>query len=479
MVISNIYAANVDEAVDKLINAMKSTKGNNTAQNYELNIQQLDYYKKSRNQTALEMGLMGVQMTSQFPDLMVAYLDLKMALEEQKAAGISALNEKAEAMIAEASSLIETAKEPRDLDGLLNRFNELLGSNTSWSEHPQRLANAQRFMTQWQDYLAAKKAGEAKQMRQVLESLKGSQGEAGLMPRSRILEMLHALEPKVTPPAVDEVSPEVAATAIFERMDSLEGMSEGLNELSKLSARSTAANQINQAINELSRLERHYREFVNGLAISVSLSRSMPNSISNPVIERKLIQLKSEFLKLILPRYVEGPPGMAAKKDETVEESLSRWKSEALERRDAELAYRLTVASHLVLRGEPTDGQERQSLRAYQAGKNQEAAGQYALAVISYQEALKHGGTVVSAEEIGERLRAIQASHPEAYAEGREEFLHPTRTRREPGNHKESLAIMAEALRKLEVPAASDSERDSGAVTPDRKTGEKGAGQAE
>jgi hypothetical protein len=52
------------------------------------------------------------------------------------------------------------------------------------------------------------------------------------------------------------------------------------------------------------------------------------------------------------------------------------------------------------------------------AGTHQEEAGQYALAVQSYEAALKSNDPAVPAKILGDKLAAIQRDHPKDYADG-------------------------------------------------------------
>ena len=63
------------------------------------------------------------------------------------------------------------------------------------------------------------------------------------------------------------------------------------------------------------------------------------------------------------------------------------------------------------------------ALLALLAAQNQEEAGQWMLAVISYQRGLRFGGEYVSPRGIGTRLDAIKAAHPAEYDQGLQWFL--------------------------------------------------------
>jgi hypothetical protein len=70
------------------------------------------------------------------------------------------------------------------------------------------------------------------------------------------------------------------------------------------------------------------------------------------------------------------------------------------------------------------------------AGINQEAAGQYALAVVSYQNALKVSDTTIPAKFIGARLAAIKKDHSEDYDDGMRTLTSPPAGRNVPAPAK-------------------------------------------
>jgi hypothetical protein len=67
------------------------------------------------------------------------------------------------------------------------------------------------------------------------------------------------------------------------------------------------------------------------------------------------------------------------------------------------------------------------------AGINQEAAEQYSLAVVSYQDALKVSDTTIPAKFIGTRLAAIKQNHPAEYEDGMKMVTSPPSGRSVPG----------------------------------------------
>ncbi|HEY3900451.1 MAG TPA: hypothetical protein VGM54_17720 [Chthoniobacter sp.] len=68
---------------------------------------------------------------------------------------------------------------------------------------------------------------------------------------------------------------------------------------------------------------------------------------------------------------------------------------------------------------------DREALQLFLAGLNQEKAMQYVFAVISFEQALKTGSQLISAELIGGHLERIQKEHPQEYQKGVENSLNP------------------------------------------------------
>lgn len=72
------------------------------------------------------------------------------------------------------------------------------------------------------------------------------------------------------------------------------------------------------------------------------------------------------------------------------------------------------------------------ALTQFSAGLNQERAKQYAMAVISFQGALKTGSQLLPAEIIGDHLEAIKAAHPQEFEQGMQLALNPPTPRVDP-----------------------------------------------
>ena len=102
---------------------------------------------------------------------------------------------------------------------------------------------------------------------------------------------------------------------------------------------------------------------------------------------------------------------------------------DAVSREDWPLLQKgLTAQTYLnrnSLIGSTTAGNISTGVDSLLAALNQEAAGQYALAVVSYQNALKTSNTNIPAKLIGDKLAAIQKDHPKEYEQGMQLVLSP------------------------------------------------------
>ncbi|MFL6589892.1 MAG: hypothetical protein ACJ8M4_06935, partial [Chthoniobacterales bacterium] len=133
--------------------------------------------------------------------------------------------------------------------------------------------------------------------------------------------------------------------------------------------------------------------------------------------------LKLELTRLVLPRFLQVQEKAAA--DELVDSYVERMMRLAFERCDPRLIQRVYHVRNAI-NGNGNAFQFSPGLDALLAAKNQDDAGQFLPAVISYQRALRLGGELVPAESIGKRLAAIKAANPAEYEAGMKKFLEQT-----------------------------------------------------
>jgi hypothetical protein len=132
------------------------------------------------------------------------------------------------------------------------------------------------------------------------------------------------------------------------------------------------------------------------------------------------VRLRSLLLAEVLPRFLEVSGAGELKPGENPSQFLVRLADEATAKGDWDKvqrvldAYRLSAFASRApawLQGEIT------ACAAFLTGQNFEKAGQFALAVSSYQNVLRQSGSKhAPLKEAGERLAAIKKAHPEAFA---------------------------------------------------------------
>jgi hypothetical protein len=234
---------------------------------------------------------------------------------------------------------------------------------------------------------------------------------------------------------------------------------------------SSSYQDVSSLIQSLSEISRSHRDYLSGLPVALELG-VYGGQFKEPEIIAKLAMLRSEMLKLALPRYVDAPAGSVAKEGETPLEFLERLAQEAKDRQDPATGYRIRMARNTLARGNSFATQDSTGLNAYVSGQNQEIAGQFELAVVSFQQALKSGSDLVPAKLIGERLDAIKAAHPEAFQKGLDRFLEPPPARdpremfRPPFPQPGQDGRPVKPNPSLLIPAPKAPEKDSPAPAP-------------
>lgn len=344
--------------------------------------------------------------------------------ETKQSAYIAEVN----AALKHAADVVRTAKDPVELDGPLKelqRFRNVREERLSEAGHSlaMKVQGTINFLERWQDYLAADKTNNASRARESLQTAANSSETADLIPRSEILARLQKYstsdEARTEGPKPEQIDELVA------RIKTLDGVSDGIKELRKIQARSRPsgypADPVTATLNALVSIERTYREFKAGLPTRFDVgSQSLPDLASPSVIP-----LRVQLLLLVLPRYLNLPSDILPKSGETVQQFLERVIDEARRRGDSALLTRTRDAQRSLMTGSYYTSFDPSGNNPFIAAQNQEAAGQFMLAVISYQTALKNGGEAVPAKLIGERLAALKAAHPQEYEQGMTRFLNP------------------------------------------------------
>lgn len=362
-----------------------------------------------------------------------AVSELIASLRKEQEALKNAAVERVTSALKRAADAVKTAKAPADFDAVIQELGTLKNQQESRGyrssadfDEAQRLRRqvegSYRFVASWQEYLAAQASGNADRVRDVLRDL--SRQDVFLVPRSEILAKLQEPAPvaKSGDPSLEATAEAFAAKQIA-KTQGLEGMGNLLATLraandSNRNNRPQGWGDLNRYVQELSEMEHGYREFQAGFPVNTNLFKSIGQAPS------ALLPLKNQLLLLVLPRFIKAPDALKPKENETVEAYLSRVQEEAKSEGDVDLALRARQAQRRIQQHEYRLNYEIDVINQTQAAKNQEAAGNYALAVISYHNALKTGNDLAPVKWILKRLDEIKKNHPKEYKEGMERVLY-------------------------------------------------------
>ena len=359
-----------------------------------------------------------------------AALELLAAIRTENEAKEKAVLTRAESLLADASKVVENARIAADLDGTLQALNSFQGSREDGYDDQRnpaqgKVSAAYRFVTSWQDYLAAIAADDWQKASEGLREASGNT-EGKLVARSQILTMLEQVKGK------QQAAPRERAREIVQRVRSLDEIDSTLAALRELQNRpgmSGGYNDLGTILQtQLTMIRDGYVHHKEGLPFSVQLRSSlMSNQASNEEADRLLLPLKNQLIRLVVPRFLRVQEPLRA--SESLDGYLERIRAQAFERFDIRL-----VARVLELRNKVTSASNQsqipETLQLLLTAQNQEEASQFFPAVVSYEKVLKLGGELVPAKLIGARLEAIRATHPKEYEAGVQRSVQEVEERR-------------------------------------------------
>jgi hypothetical protein len=336
-----------------------------------------------------------------------------------------------------ATEAVKNAKVPTDLDPVLAELTKAKNQPENrrfYNEETQRnrsqIEGAYRFVARWQDFLVARAAQNQNQIRQCVRELASM--EVQLMPRSEILAKTQESLPAEGEAIKSDRRAEEAADELVAKVKKLDDVAELIAELHKLSDSQRTGNvgsgNLQPYLQTLQEIDQSYHEYQTGLPINNNIVKSnnrMPVSV---------LPLHNQLILTVLPRYINAPAEVKPKPGEGVLDFLNRAVEEAKERGDIDLIIRARQALRRMEHAAPHSKNENRVLHDVQAARNQDAAGQYTLAVVSYESALKVGSDIVPVKWIGKQLDEIKKNHPAEYKEGMEKALNPAPSKPEPSN---------------------------------------------
>jgi len=372
-----------------------------------------------------EMSLEGVvsQLMSTHPsdDVQKAGRDVIAELEAQQKTKAEAFEAKANAVLAEAPDAVTHAKKASDHDGILKGLQELQnpqGAAYGYDASSQLLVaqiNATfQFVTQWQDYLSAFNSGNMQEAQNDLRNiLNNRQIDAPtFFPRSEILAKLEEAEggkPEAGAPPTD-------VDTILANVKTVDDVSDAMNRLEKIPGPNNGPAWDWSA---LKTLDKTRDDALAGLPVALDLKLA----VNGPVFSDDISRIEAMELRIILPIYLGTDISDPPKKDEMLTAYLDRLITEANSGGDMGALQRV-LAVKVALAGAAGDVPAR-GTQQFLAGLSQDAGGQYAPAVISYESALKEPDAFLPVKIVAERLAAIKAAHPDEFDKGLTAFMTP------------------------------------------------------
>jgi hypothetical protein len=328
----------------------------------------------------------------------------------------------AKALVQRAADKVNQAKKPEDLDDLIVELqkheNNRFGDNAQNQALNAQVRAALEFTMRWQDYLAHLAGGQTEQARQDIQNLAANNSGVNFIPRSKLLA-LEATPLKVEadtnkpepPPPVSPVK------AILDNIKTVDDLAPALARLEPL----RNANYDGQnAFNSVEQLLQAYRDLKAGLPTQYNLGNGGSNSLVPAPV-------RTQFLLLALQTRFESYKGAAPAPTEKPVDYVNRVSADAIEREDWPLLQDAVHARSYLSQSSGmgftfTNGSGISSLIT---ASHQEAAGQFTLAVASYEAALTSNDDAVPAKVIGDKLAAIQREHPKEYADGMQLTVSP------------------------------------------------------
>lgn len=335
-----------------------------------------------------------------------------------------------------ATDAVRSAQKPADLDAILRELGrsrnkqQQVPPSASRAEH--QIEPAIQFITQWQNFLAQSAARDKKAAEATLDRIIGM-NQIALLPRSEILIRRYGPPPTPTPTPMPTATPTPRPQGehfadVLEELKTPEDLVpvmakliEWANDPSRISPAEMP--DLQHTIKSLTLLVGAYQDFQAGLPVKLELVLNDP-ARAEP-LGALLSPVRGQLVKLALGRHVGAPPELKIKPDEGAQEFLDRVIVDAAARADFMLATRARATQNLLREGKTEVSKERSQAELFINGYNQERAGQFALAVTSYERALASGTDIVPPKAIGERLARIKAEYPREFEEGLQAFLNP------------------------------------------------------
>ena len=329
-------------------------------------------------------------------------------------------------LLKRVSDDVSKAKKAEDLDGLLVDLQKFQGDrnggyNAENQALYQQVAGAFEFTKLWQNYLSHLAAGQTQLATQDLQSLSQNNYSVGIMPRSQILDLLAGLTTAPKDAAATPPPPPTAVETILKSIKALDDMEPALWRIAPLRPNNE---QAQQAYNSLVPYVQLYTDVKAGVPTNVTPNFGGNGFNNGPGISP---ELQAQLLLFVLQHYLDSYKGTPPTPDEKPQAFIDRVIADAETREDWLLLKKALTGDAYLNRNSSlgTSSKNVASVDNLLIAFNQEEARQYALAVVSYQGALKVADTSIPAKLIGDKLAAIQKDHPKEYDQGMQMVTSP------------------------------------------------------
>ena len=371
------------------------------------------------------------QITSMYTSTEVqeATTNLLSEIKKERKDKVDAEVAEVKTLMTKAGQAITQAKKPEDLDDLIAEMskhqNNRYGGNPALQANQQlfqEFSSACEFVKQWQNYLAHLANGQTDQARSDLQMLSQNNYGDGLLPRSKLLELeapdkMLAHTGTVTPVTS---TPALQAQAILDGMKTLDDIKPALVKLEPL--RQSDTQELQFVCNELSQMRSNYDDIKAGLPVQSNVAYNYnQNGITVPPV------LRTQMLLLMLQTRFDSYKGPSPQPGEKPTDYVARVMADATTRQDWALLRDADSARNTLTQNNGL-GYNISSFGGVESiisGSHQEEAGQFALAVRSYEQALQSDDPALPAKIIGDKLAAIQRDHPKEFADGMQLTVSP------------------------------------------------------
>ncbi len=375
------------------------------------------------------MNLSQILANHPSPAVQKAGHELLEEIEAERTAKADAYRAQVTELLKRVGDTIAKATKPSDLDGILVELqkyqNQGYATENEGPQLSQQTNMAYQFATGWQDYLSHVANGNVEQACNDLRNLAQNGYGITIVPRSRILELMNTTaKVPANPSANSQVAPGSSAPSldgILDQVKTLDQMEGALKQIDALNL--PPGSDQTQTIRTLQNYVQCYHDIQAGLPANLELGNGIPALPGHEDITRKIWLLA---LQTLFPTFKEAPLP-----DEKPLDFVNRVIAYFAGREDWDLLKKALETKDSITKStqfglyapDPASG-----LNSLISALNQEAAGQYSLAVVSYETALKSPSLDIPAKMIGEKLAAIKKDHPDDFKTGYQETVLPTMT---------------------------------------------------